>query len=96
MQFFGSKARLEVEIPFNAPNDRPSRLFVYDGTGQGLAVAETIALPICDQYGIMADAFAQSVLNDTAQPVPLEDSLANMAVIEAVFRSAERGSWERP
>ena len=95
MQFFGTKARLEVEIPFNAPPDRPCRVFLYDGAGQGLTVAETIELPICDQYGIMADAFAQSILNDVDQPVPLEDSLANMAVIEAVFRAAERGSWER-
>jgi hypothetical protein len=28
--------------------------------------------------------------------VPLEDALKNMAVIDAVFRSAETGRWEQP
>jgi predicted dehydrogenase len=94
MQFLGTKARLEVEVPFNAPNDRPCRLFLYDGPGLGLEVGETIELPVCDQYGVMADAFAASIQEGTEQPVPLEDSLANMRVIDAVFRAAERGGWE--
>jgi predicted dehydrogenase len=96
MQFLGSKARLEVEIPFNAPNDRPCRLLLFDGAGLGLAVTELIELPVCDQYGIMGDAFAASILDGTPQPVPLEDSLANMRVIDAVLRAAERGTWEAP
>lgn len=94
MQFMGTRGRLEVEIPFNAPVDRPCRLFVYDGTQAGLAVAETIELETCDQYGVMADAFAASILDGTLQPVPLEDSVSNMRVIDAVFRAAERGMWE--
>ena len=94
MQFLGTKARLEVEVPFNAPNDRPCRLFLYDGPGLGDVVSETIELPICDQYGVMADAFAASIQEGAEQPVPLEDSLANMRVIDAVFRAAERGGWE--
>jgi predicted dehydrogenase len=96
MQFVGTEARLEVEVPFNAPNDHPCRLFLYDGSDKlGLAVAETIEIPTCDQYGVMADAFAACVLDGAPQPVPLEDSVANMRVIDAVFRAAERGTWER-
>lgn len=96
MQFIGTKARLEVEIPFNAPNDRPCRLFIYDGANVGGEVTETVEIPACDQYGIMGDAFAAAVLDGTPQPVPLEDSLANMRVIDAVFRAAETGGWEKP
>jgi predicted dehydrogenase len=97
MQFVGTEARLEVEVPFNAPNDRPCRLLIYDaGDKLGAAVAEIVEIPTCDQYGIMADAFAACVLDGAPQPVPLEDSLANMRVIDAVFRAAERGTWERP
>ncbi len=59
-------------------------------------MGETIELPVCDQYGVMADAFAASIQDGTEQPVPLEDSLANMRVIDAVFRAAERGGWEVP
>ncbi|MFZ1425886.1 MAG: Gfo/Idh/MocA family oxidoreductase [Geminicoccaceae bacterium] len=94
MQFLGTKARLEVEIPFNAPNDAPCRLHLYEGPGLGLVATATIELPACDQYGVMGDAFAASVQDGTPQPVPLEDSLANMRVIDAVFRAADRGTWE--
>jgi predicted dehydrogenase len=98
MQLIGTTGRLEVEIPFNAPVDRPCRLHLYEAGPDrlGLQIAETIAVPTCDQYGIMADAFAASIQDDSEQPVPLEDSLANMRVIDAVFRAAERGSWEVP
>jgi hypothetical protein len=29
-------------------------------------------------------------------PVPLVDAIRNMAVIDALFRSAESGRWEAP
>ena len=93
MQFLGTKARLEVEIPFNAPNDAPTRLHLYAGPGLGLTAVETIELPVCDQYGVMGDAFAASIQDGTPQPVPLENSVANMRVVDAVFRAAERGTW---
>ena len=96
MQFYGTKARLVVEIGFNAPNDVPCRLTIYEGPGLGDVAVETIDIPVCDQYGIMGDAFAASIQDGTPQPVPLEDSLANMRVIDAVFRAAANGTWERP
>ena len=96
MQFFGTKGRLVVEVPFNAPPDVPTILTLYEGPGLGDKVAETVEIAVCDQYGIMGDAFAAAVLDGTPQPVPLEDSLANMKVIDAVFRAAANGSWERP
>jgi predicted dehydrogenase len=96
MQFFGDKGRLVVEVPFNAPNDVPCRLAIYEGPGLGDVPVETIEIPVCDQYGVMGDAFAAAVQDGTPQPVPLENSLANMKVIDAVFRAAANGSWERP
>ena len=96
MQFFGDKGRLVVEVPFNAPNDVPCRLSIYEGPGLGDVAVETIEIPVCDQYGVMGDAFAAAVQDGTPQPVPLENSLANMKVIDAVFRAGANGSWERP
>jgi len=95
MQFFGTEGRIEVEIPFNAPNDRPCRLFVDDGsapTGDGIRMVE---IPVCDQYGVAGDAFSRAVLDGTPPPVPLENSVANMRVIDSLFRSAETGRWVR-
>ena len=96
MQFFGTKGRVEIEIPFNAPNDRPCRIFVDDGGdlfGAGIST-ETVAA--CDQYTVQGDAFSRAIRENREVPVPLEDALRNMAVIEAVFRSAESGKWEAP
>jgi predicted dehydrogenase len=96
MEFLGTKGRIEVEIPFNAPNDRPCRLLLDDGSslfGEGI---KPIEIPACDQYGVAAMAFAESILDGGEQPVPLENTLANMRVIDAVFRSAHSSRWETP
>jgi predicted dehydrogenase len=96
MHFLGTKGRIEIEIPFNAPNDRPCRIFIDDGRdvfGGGLA---TESLPTCDQYTIQGDIFSQAIRGRGDVPVSLEDALCNMAVMEAIFRSAETGRWERP
>jgi predicted dehydrogenase len=94
MQILGTRGRIEIEIPFNAPNDRPCRILIDDGRdvfGGGVTV-ETF--PVCDQYTIQGDAFSQAVREGRPAPVPLSDAIKNMAVIEAVFRAAESGKWE--
>jgi predicted dehydrogenase len=75
----GSTGRVEVEIPFNAPPDHPCRIFLND---------TPVEFDICDQYTLQGDQFSQAILGDGDVPTPLEDSLRNMAVIDAVFRSA--------
>jgi predicted dehydrogenase len=92
---FGTRGRLEVEIPFNAPPDRPNRLFVDDGSTLG-GHKETIELPVCNQYTVQGDLFSQAVRGLIPQPYPLEDSILNMRVIDAVFRASESGRWEVP
>ena len=95
MQFFCTRGRVEVERPFNSPNDRPTRLLVYDDSDAS-AVAEVIELPTCDQYTIQGDLFSRAIREGTETPLPLEDSVHNMAAIDAIFRSAETGRWEEP
>lgn len=85
MIFFGTEGRIEVPIPFNAPNDRPTRI---------LLDSETIEFPICDQYEIQGSLFSQALRERLEQPIPLEDAISNMTVIDAVFRSASTGQWE--
>jgi predicted dehydrogenase len=96
MQIFGTRGRIEIEIPFNAPPDRPCRMIV-DKAGDLFGVGlETIEMPTCDQYTIQADLFSQAIRRGGPAPVPLEDAVANMACIEAVARSAQSGRWELP
>ena len=94
--FFGTKGRIEMEIPFNAPKDRPTRIIV-DETGElfgsGIKVEE---FPTSDQYTMQGDAFSRAALEGGEVPVPLEEAIKNMAVIEAVFKSGESGRWESP
>jgi predicted dehydrogenase len=96
MNFFGTRGRIEIEIPFNAPPDRPTRLFI-DSSGdlQGGGIT-TETFPVCDQYTLQGDAFSKAILEDTEVPVPVEDAIGNMAVIGAIFKSAESGQWETP
>jgi predicted dehydrogenase len=90
----GTRARIEIEIPFNAPPDRPCRIFIDDGRAVFGSGIETVEFPVVDQYTVQADHFSRAVRGLEAVPVGLEDAIANMAVIDAVFRSAETGRWE--
>jgi predicted dehydrogenase len=96
MQFIGTSGRIELEIPYNARPGGPSSIIIDDGrdvTGSGITVEEFAP---CDQYTIQGDLFSRAVRNGGSPPVPLEDSLRNMAVIDAVFRAAETKSWQAP
>jgi predicted dehydrogenase len=85
MIFTGTEGRIEVLIPFNAPNDQPTQILVND---------ESIEFPICDQYEIQGTLFSRAIRENSEQPIPLEDAINNMAVIDAVFRSATTSQWE--
>jgi predicted dehydrogenase len=93
VQFLGTKGRIEIEIPFNAPPDRPTRIFIDGGELFG-ADRVTEEFPVCDQYTLQGDRFSKAILEDTEIPVPLEEAIKNMKVIEAIFRSAASGLWE--
>lgn len=95
MIFVGTRGRLEVLIPFNAPNDRPLKIMFDEGSDLTGASAETIELPVCDQYEIQGWLFSQALRENREQPIPLEDAVNNMSVIDAVFRSAKTGQWEK-
>jgi predicted dehydrogenase len=96
VQIFGTGGRVEIEIPFNAPNDRPCRLWVDDGRDLYGGGREEIALPTCDQYGIQADLFSRAIQENGEVAYSLESSLANMRVLDAIARSAHTGRWARP
>jgi predicted dehydrogenase len=96
VHFFGTRGRIEIEIPFNMPNDRPTRIFIDDGGDLFGTTITTETFPVNDQYTLQGDDFSKAVLEDTEVPVPLEEGIKNMAVIEALFGSADSGRWESP
>jgi predicted dehydrogenase len=96
VEVFGTRGRLEIEIPFNAPPDRPCRIFVDDGSDLFGAGRETIEFPIVDQYTIQGDLFSRAIREDAPPRFPLEDAVKNMEVIDALFRSADIHQWQTP
>jgi predicted dehydrogenase len=96
VQIFGERGRIEIEIPFNAPGDRPCRLVVDDGSDLFGGGVERVEFETCDQFRLQGDLFSRAIREGTPAPYPLEDSVRNMAVIDALFRSAVSGHWETP
>jgi predicted dehydrogenase len=94
VQLFGTTGRVEVEIPFNAPPDRPCRVLVDDGSMLGGASAVAIEIPVADQYRLQSERFAEAVRGVGTVPVSLEMAIGNMEVVDALFRSAAHRRWE--
>lgn len=88
VNIFGTEARIEIEIPFNAPPDRPTRLWLHKKNN-----SEEVEFDIVNQYTIQADLFSQAILNDEPVPTPLEDAVNNMRTIEAVLQSGRHRTW---
>lgn len=88
VNIFGIDGRVEIEIPVNAPPDKPCKLWHQRGNE-----IEEISFAICDQYILETDAFSLAVRNDTPVPTPLEDAVANMKVIAALVESGRLNGW---
>ncbi len=88
VEIVGSAGRIVIPIPFNIYVDAPAEMHIYTAQGK-----RTLNYDVCDQYGLMFDAFAQRILNNEEVPVNPSDALKNMKVIDALFASAEKGAW---
>ena len=80
VQLLCTKGRVEVEIPFNAPPDAITRIQVTTAEG-----TRTEEFAPCDQYTLQGDDFSRAILENGEVPVPLEDALKNVEVIDRIF-----------
>jgi predicted dehydrogenase len=88
VNIFGTKGRVEIEIPFNAPPDRPCKMWFQNDAG-----IQEIILPTTDQYTVQGDLMSLAILNDMPVATPIEDAVQNMRVIEAIVASSRDGAW---
>jgi predicted dehydrogenase len=86
---FGTKGRIEMEIPVNARPDKPTRILV-ESEGE----TEEIIFEACDQYTLQGDAFSSSIMDNTEVPTSLEDAVENMKALEAIVNSSKSNRWE--
>ncbi|MEO6452532.1 MAG: Gfo/Idh/MocA family oxidoreductase [Ginsengibacter sp.] len=90
VNILGTEGRIEIEIPFNAPSDKPTRMWLNTKNETEEIVFEPI-----DQYTIQGDMFSRTILDNTPTPNDLQDAVNNMIVIEAVFESAKEAKWKQ-
>ena len=94
LQLVGTLQRLEIEIPFNAPQGHTTRIYLDNGKVLGGRAAVLEELAESDQYTLQGDAFSQVVRGELQLPYGLDDALCNMRVIDALFRSEASQGWE--
>ena len=89
VEIVGSAGRIRIEIPFNTYVDVEATMLVSTGQGD-----RTIQFDVCDQYGLMFDAFSESIINKKPVPFSPQDAINNMKVIDAIFKSSQSNQWE--
>lgn len=94
VQIFGTRGRIEIQIPFNAPPGAPTKIFVDDGSTLDGSAAQAELLPPCDQYALEGEAFSRAVRGEIALPYGIDDAVMNMRVIDALFRSEKSERFE--
>ena len=93
VEILGTSGRLVIEIPFNIPPDRPTRLDQIAGGSPPVAPhVETVHIPTADPYTVQADAFSRAIRLDHDVPIPPADAVANLAVIERIFAAAAQST----
>ena len=89
VHLIGTAGRLLVEIPFNIPPDRPTRIIRAAGGDPPVAPAiEVITVPAADPYEVQGDAVSTAIRSGAPAPIPPEDSIGNLVVIERILSGA--------
>ena len=93
VDIYGTTGRISIGIPFNIPPDQPTRIFLTAGGDPPVAPAtEVLEYPTADPYAVEFERFATAVLDGSPTPVPPEDAVANLRVIDTIFAVAETAS----
>lgn len=93
VQVCGSKKRIEIQIPFNAPLGGSTQVLTDDGSRLDLGSTSSETIAPCDMYTLQIDAFSQAVRGAIPLPYGVEDAILNMRVIDALFASEKTGAW---
>jgi predicted dehydrogenase len=93
VHIIGTKARLEIKIPFNAPLGEPTLMTLDNGKKLADLSARPIRIAKTDQYQLQGEVFSAAVRGQTPLEFGIEDSIQQMRVIDAVFKSAKLNRW---
>jgi len=93
-QILGSKGRIEIQIPVNAPQGAKTRLFLDDGSSLDGSSVRTETLAESDQYLLQGEAFSRAIRGEIELPYGVEDAIRSMRVLDALFRSEKSARFE--
>jgi len=93
-QLLGSKGHIDIPHAWNPAPDQPSTLVLETSMQLELTAAEHVEFAPVNQYTVLAQLFARAAATGGTGPIPLEDSIKNMSVLDALRRSATSGRWE--
>jgi predicted dehydrogenase len=93
IQVFGTRKRLEILIPFNAPQGGSTVIVTDDGSAVDRSSAQRETLRPSDQYTEQADAMAMAIRSGTPLPYGVEDAIQNMRILDALIASEQTGTW---
>jgi predicted dehydrogenase len=94
VQICGTRGRIEIHVPFNAPQGEATRISIDDGSAMDGKSADTEILAPCDQYTLECEAFSRAVRGAIPLPYGVEDALMNARITDAIFRSEKSGRFE--
>ena len=91
VQLLGRRGRIEIETPFNAPQDAPCRWGLDTEGALDSSTLRWTTLPLADQYQLQAESFSRQVREQAPSAAGLDDAIQNLRIIEALFASARLG-----
>ncbi|ALA19164.1 MULTISPECIES: Gfo/Idh/MocA family protein [unclassified Chelatococcus] len=94
VEVLGTKGRIEIRIPFNAPQGEGTRILVDSGAAHDDAAARFVAIAPSDQYTLQGEAFSRAVRGVAPFAAGIEDAVTNMRILDALYRSAKSEAWE--
>jgi len=94
LQILGSKGRIEIQVPVNAPPGAQTRLFIDDGAVPDGSAIRTETFNAIDQYRLQAEVFSRAIRGEIQLPYGVEDAIHGMRALDALYRSERSGRWE--
>jgi len=94
INLFGTEKRLEIMVPYNAPQTETTRIRLDDGSQFEDQSADVETIAESDQYAELADTFGRAILGEHPLRYGPDDAVQNMKILDALFASEKSGRWE--
>ena len=85
---------LRFSFPYSQVQPTPCRIEIGESSSVGASLTHSFSFEPANQFALQAERFSRRLLGDPVAPWPIEESLATLRTIEALFASARGGGWQ--